>query len=789
MIKDKKTVIKRNLKKEQGSIKNTANKSGKSPSIGMIIKEGGLLLLGSIAFYLFLSLISYASTDPGPFQLGGDLPVKNWGGGVGAWIADFMFNLFGKMAYLVILLIGAAAWHLIDDKELSTEQITASSIISPILGFCFAMIGAMAMDHMYIGNPASLPYVSGGILGDMISSTILPKFGVVGSTLIFIGLFLSGVTMVTRLSWFKLMDWLGAKGFILFDKAKGFIGRFINSVQDEVKGRQERKKRTESVSSIRKKLINKTPPKITPKISVPKLGKRVEKEKQIPLFTSETQGELPPLAILDPVIKNEHGYSQKELQMMSSLLVKKLKDFNIDIEVVSVQPGPVITRFEIELAAGIKASLVVGLARDLARALSVISIRVVENIPGKPYMGIEIPNQSREIVYLLESLSSEAFEKHKGPLPIALGKDIAGASVVTELSKTPHLLVAGTTGSGKSVCINTLIMSLVYCRSPEQVRLIMVDPKMLELSVYEGIPHLLAPVVTDMRKAANALRWCIVEMDRRFLLMAKLGVRNIAGYNKLVVDGNKKGEPVKDPLFEFDGSNPEAVADDLPELPYIVVIVDELADLMMITKKKIEEVIIRIAQRARAAGIHLVLATQRPSVDVVTGLIKANVPSRIAFQVSSRADSRTVLDQMGAEQLLGQGDMLFMPPGTAYPTRVHGAFVSDDEVKNVTNHLRKMGTPVYIDEITEGDPSADAAGGTYEGGDGPGGDDKDELYDRAVFFVTKERKASISAVQRYLRVGYNRAARMIETMENQGVVGPLEHGKREIMAPPPVENH
>ncbi len=779
----RKAAIRKRLGQSGKTTHQTAAPARKSPTFSAIIKEGGLLLLGSIAFYLFISLISFSPTDPGPFQVGGQPPVENWGGGVGAWIADFMFNVFGKMAYLVILLIGAAAWHLIDDKEPLAAEITASIIISPILGFCFAMIGATALDHLYIQNPASLPYVSGGMLGGIISNSILPKFGVIGSTLISLGLFLSGVTMVTRLSWFKLMDWLGAKGFGLLGQIRDRFSGF----KDEIKGNQERKRRTESVSSFRDKLTKKKSPKITPKISVPTLSKRVEKEKQMPLFVSDAKGELPPLAILDSVQKTEHGYSKQELEMMSNLLVKKLKDFNIDITVETVQPGPVITRFEIELAPGIKASTVVGLSRDLARAISVVSIRVVENIPGKSYMGIEIPNQSREIVYLLESLSSEDFEKQKGPLPIVLGKDIAGNSVVTELSKTPHLLVAGTTGSGKSVCINALIMSLVYSRTPEQVRMIMVDPKMLELSVYDGIPHLLAPVVTDMRKAANALRWCIGEMDRRFLIMAKLGVRNIAGYNDKVNKAILKGEPIKNPLFERDETDPESLADHLETLPYIVVIVDELADLMMVTKKKIEEIIIRIAQRARAAGIHLVLATQRPSVDVVTGLIKANVPSRIAFQVSSRADSRTVLDQMGAEQLLGQGDMLFMPPGTAYPMRVHGAFVSDDEVKNVTRHLRRMGSPVYIDAITEGEPNMDGVGGSYAGNDGPGGDEADALYDRAVFFVTKERKASISAVQRYLRVGYNRAARMIETMEEQGVVGPLEHGKREIMAPPPVE--
>jgi S-DNA-T family DNA segregation ATPase FtsK/SpoIIIE len=778
VAKDTKVSVKTRTKKSKT---NPAGMNArKSPRISLIIKEGGLLLLGAIAFYLFICLISFSPEDPGPFHVGGQIPVHNWGGGFGAWIADMMFNVFGKMAYLFIVLIAAAAWRLIDERETTTRDITVSSFITPILGFIFAMVGATTLDNLYIQDPQSLPYVSGGMLGDISNQIILPKFGAVGATLIALSLFLSGVTLVTRLSWFSLMDWLGEKGFILIDK----ISARFSGMKDKIKGEAERKRRTESVASLREKLSKKKPPKIAPKISLPTLSKRVDEEKQMPLFVSETKGELPPLALLDPVQKSEHGYSRQELEMMSSLLVKKLKDFNIEITVETVQPGPVITRFEIELAPGIKASHVVGLSRDLARALSVVSIRVVENIPGKPFMGIEIPNQSREIVYLLESLSSDEFEKQKGPLPIALGKDISGAPVVTELSKTPHLLVAGTTGSGKSVCINTLIMSLVYSRTPDQVRLIMVDPKMLELSVYEGIPHLLAPVVTDMRKAANALQWCIGEMDRRFMVMAKLGVRNIAGYNTRVEEAIKKGEPLKDPLFELNAANPDAVADDLPVLPYIVVIVDELADLMMITKKKIEEVIIRIAQRARAAGIHLVLATQRPSVDVVTGLIKANVPSRIAFQVSSRADSRTVLDQMGAEQLLGQGDMLYMPPGTSHPQRVHGAFVSDEEVKQVTAHLRKMGAPVYIDAITEGDAAADFAA---EGGGGNGGQDEeaDALYDRAVFFVTKERKASISAVQRYLRVGYNRAARMIETMEDQGVVGPLEHGKREIMAPPP----
>lgn len=744
-----------------------------------VFREGGLLLLAAAAFYLFICLISYAEKDPGSFQIGGQSPVVNWGGAVGAWIADSMFNAFGKIAYLVILLAVVATWRWLEGKNVKKE-LSVSRILLPVVGFVFAMMGATGLDNLYFENPPSLPYVSGGILGDLTTGSLLPKFGIVGSTVVMLGMLLSGITLVTRLSWFKLMEWLGKQGFTVLFWVKG---KFSN-LSDSVKGLQERKRRTESVSDIRKKMSAKRPPKIEPKVDTHVISQRVERERQMPLFKSDTGQTLPPLSLLDPIQKEEHGYSKQELEMMSSLLVKKLKDFNIDITVESIQPGPVITRFEIELAPGIKAATVVGLAKDLARALSVVSIRVVPNIPGKPYLGIEIPNQTREIVYLIDSLSSKAYEKVSGPLPIVLGKDIAGESIVTDISKAPHLLVAGTTGSGKSVCINTLIMSLVYKRTPQEVRMIMIDPKLLELSVYEDIPHLLTPVVTDMKKAANALHWCIGEMDRRFRMLAAVGVRNLGSYNSKVAAAIKKGEPIDDPLFEIDPLRPERPVPTLEKLPYIVVIVDELADLMMITKKKIEEVIIRIAQRARAAGIHLVLATQRPSVDVVTGLMKANVPSRIAFQVSSRADSRVILDEMGAEQLLGQGDMLFMPPGTALPVRVHGAFVSDEEVKRIADQLRSMAKPVYIDEITEG-VTADFAGG--EGGADGEGEEQDDLYDRAVFFVTKERKASISAVQRYLRVGYNRAARMIETMESTAIVGPLEHGKREILAPPPPE--
>ncbi|MYB33925.1 MAG: hypothetical protein F4X92_02135, partial [Gammaproteobacteria bacterium] len=485
---------------------------------------------------------------------------------------------------------------------------------------------------------------------------------------------------------------------------------------------------------------------------------------------------LPELSLLDATVQDSRGYSQESLEMMSRLLVKKLKDFNVEATVEEVQPGPVITRFEIELSPGIKASLIVGLSKDLARSLSVASVRVVENIPGKTVIGIEVPNQDREIVRLVDGLSSDEYERSTSPLTMVLGKGIAGNPVVTNLMKMPHILIAGTTGSGKSVCVNALILSILYKSTPEQVRMIMVDPKFLELSVYDGIPHLLTPVVTDMNKATNALRWCIGEMDRRFRLMAALKVRNISGFNRKVEVAIDRGEP----LLEPDSEEDEPVQ--LESLPYIVVIVDELADLMMVAGKKVEEVIIRIAQRARAAGIHLVLATQRPSVDVVTGLIKANIPTRIAFQVSSKVDSRTVLDQIGAEALLGQGDMLFLPPGSGFTQRVHGSFVSDQEVGRVVAKVKKSMSPEYREDITEGDHATSLG----NGGDAADGDgEADPLYDEAVSFVTRTRKASISAVQRALRVGYNRAARMIESMEQSGVVSAADNGKRTVLAPPP----
>ena len=507
----------------------------------------------------------------------------------------------------------------------------------------------------------------------------------------------------------------------------------------------------------------------------------------MPLFDPPAAGELPPLSLLDDPPEQKAGYSNDSLEAMSRLVELKLKDFGIDVEVKSVSPGPVITRFELDPAPGVKVSQIANLAKDLARSLSVVSVRIVEVIPGKSFVGLEIPNENRQLVTLGEILKSRAYDDLSSPLTLALGKDIGGHSVVADLARMPHLLIAGTTGAGKSVGINAMVLSILYKTQPEHVRLIMIDPKMLELSVYEGIPHLLAPVVTDMKEAANSLRWCVAEMDRRYQLMSALGVRNIGGYNRKVRDAIAAGKPLKDPIFKppelFDPDKP-IEHPTLTPLPFIVVIIDELADMMMIVGKKVEELIARLAQKARASGIHMILATQRPSVDVITGLIKANVPTRIAFQVSAKVDSRTILDQMGAENLLGHGDMLYLPPGTSLPVRVHGAFVSDNEVHAVVRHLKKSGAPRYIDEILEG-PSSPTPGLTGIDKPGDSGDaEQDPLYDQAVQVVLETRKASISGVQRRLKIGYNRAARMVESMEEAGMVGPLQsNGSREILVP------
>ena len=629
---------------------------------------------------------------------------------------------------------------------------------------------------MYFSSPVDASsYLAGGYLGGAVASTLTPSFGTVGGTLLLLALFLSGVTLLTGLSWFWLMDITGKYTLLLVSQ----IHNVFLSLKEKKKSHKMLEQRQVSLKKARRSQDKKKPVRIEPKIAKPEQSERKDREKQTDMFSQPGKELLPSLSLLDPAPLHEGSFSRDVLETLSRMLERKLLDFNIEVQVVEVQPGPVITRFEIDPAPGIKASQIANLANDLARSLSVVSVRVVENIPGKSYMGVEIPNEHRESVGFIEGISSKAYEDADSPLAILLGKDISGAPVVADLCKMPHLLIAGTTGAGKSVCINALILSIIFKSTPADVRLILVDPKMLELSVYEGLPHLLAPVVTDMKKAANALRWGIFEMERRYKLMAAVGVRNLAGYNKKVTEGIKQNSPLLDPFTEAGEE-----AEELSTLPHIVIIIDELADLMMVVGKKLEELIARLAQKARAAGIHLILATQRPSVDVITGLIKANIPSRISFRVPSKIDSRTVLDQGGAESLLGMGDMLFLPPGAGMPVRVHGAFVSDDEVHRVVSQLTTAAEPDYNEAVLE-EPET---GGTLSA-DGSVEGEQDPLYDQAVRIVTESRRASISSVQRKLRVGYNRAARMIETMEMAGVVTAADtSGKREVLAPEPVKD-
>ncbi len=731
-----------------------------------------MYILGALAVYLLISLLTYSAQDPGWSNSGTGGPVQNLGGSFGAWFADVFLQIFGYMAYLFPFMAGWAAWRLFVNRGPQPQPELRHKILLAV-GFFLTVVGGCGLENLHFAQlTADKPFVAGGFIGSSLSEAFAPVFGGLGTTLLTLAMFLAGFTLLTSLSWLWLMDITGKYTLDLYRLLK----RLSAMINDHVAGMKARNTRQDTVKELRKRMKREKPPRIEPRIREQTDSGRLERERQVNLFETPATGVRPPLSLLDPVQEKTGGFSTQSLESMSRLVEKKLRDFSIEAQVVEVHPGPVITRFEIDPAPGIKSSQIGALANDLARALSVVSVRVVENIPGKTHVGLEIPNETRETIQLLEGLSSQAFEEANTPLPLMLGKDIGGGPVIADMCKMPHLLIGGTTGSGKSVCINALVLSMIYKSTPEDVRLIMIDPKMLELSVYDGIPHLLTPVVTDMSQAANALRWCIEEMERRFRLMAALSVRNIAGYNRKVTAAKKERRPLMNPLLE-----PDQEPEELRPYPYIVVVIDELADLMMVAGKKVEELIARIAQRARAAGIHLILATQRPSVDVITGLIKANIPARIAFQVSARVDSRTILDQIGAEHLLGQGDMLYLPPGTAAAIRVHGAFVSDQEVQKIAKHLKKGGKPEYHDEILEGpDESAGSAGAS------DGGGETDPLYDEALRLVTETRRASISAVQRRLRIGYNRAARMIEAMEAAGVVGPLQsNGKREVLAPPP----
>jgi S-DNA-T family DNA segregation ATPase FtsK/SpoIIIE len=628
------------------------------------------------------------------------------------------------------------------------------------------------------------------VVGRLIGNGLASGLDFLGATLLMIAAWMAGVSLAFHVSWLTIMDRIGAGLW----KSVSLVRGRLATAKDVAEGRERRQARKDAAKTEQKKSATRAPPRIEPPTPIVEKSDRVEKERQVPLFEPVQANELPPLKLLDDPPPREPLYSAEALEALSRLVEMKLKDFGIDAEVVAVQPGPVVTRFELRPAPGVKASQITTLQKDLARALSVLSVRVVEVIPGKSVMGLEIANEKREIVTLGEIVRSKAYDDMASPLALALGKDIGGQPMVADLAKMPHLLIAGTTGSGKSVGINAMVLSLLYKSTAEHVRLIMIDPKMLELSVYEGIPHLLAPVVTDMKQAANALRWSVAEMERRYQLMAALGVRNIAGFNRRVKDAADEGKPIRDPVLTLKASNDptmdQSQIPNLAPLPYIVVVIDELADLMMIVGKKVEELIARLAQKARASGIHLVLATQRPSVDVITGLIKANIPCRIAFQVSAKVDSRTILDQMGAETLLGHGDMLYLPSGTSMPTRVHGAFVSDQEVHRVVEALKTATPPSYIEEVLSGPKTPIPGFPAEEGEGGAAAEDpeQDALYDEAVKIVTTERKPSISYVQRRLKIGYNRAARLLEAMENAGLVGPLQsNGAREVLVPAPPE--
>ncbi len=752
------------------------------------LREGTLWVLGALALLLLIALLSYHPHDAGFSDTGEPGAVGNWIGPVGAWVASFFLFLFGRPAYLFPVMLAYAGWLVHKEAALPDARSRINTLLRAS-GFMLTLLTSCGLATLHWSGD-NLPNSAGGVLGVLAGKGSAHGLSFLGATLLLLGLWLAGVALFLGVSWFEIMDQLGASVL----KGIEWLQNWREQHKELAGGKERKQARQEVVREEQKKVASRPPPRIEAPAPIPQKSERVERERQVPLFDAPKSSELPALSLLDEAGPREQSYSDEALEAMSRLVEIKLRDFGIEVEVVAVLPGPVITRFELRPAPGVKVSQISNLSKDLARALSAISVRVVEIIPGKSVIGLEIPNEKREIVTLGEIIKSKPYDEVTSPLALALGKDIGGVPIVADLARMPHLLIAGTTGSGKSVGINAMVLSLLYKASPEHVRMIMIDPKMLELSVYEGIPHLLAPVVTDMKQAANALRWCVAEMERRYQLMSMLGVRNIGGFNRKVKDAADAGSPIKDPIRmqKIAQGVPGIVAsdvEDLTSLPFIVVIIDELADLMMIVGKKVEELIARLAQKARASGIHLVLATQRPSVDVITGLIKANIPTRIAFQVSAKVDSRTILDQSGAESLLGHGDMLYLPPGTSIPTRVHGAFVSDQEVHRVVAALKAVSPPVYIDEILEGprNPIPGFPSDEEEAGGGAADAEADPLYDEAVRIVTETRKASISGVQRRLKIGYNRAARLVEAMEAAGLVGPLQsNGNREIFgnAPP-----
>jgi len=736
-----------------------------------LLRESRWLLLLSIALYLILILHGYDRDDPSWSHSASSALTNNPGGVLGAWLADVLLYVFGFSAWWWTAFLVQRVWagyHGISPNGLFDRR----ELWVALSGFALLLLSSSALEALRMYSAAvSLPDKHGGMLGNALGNLLAHLLGYTGATLFLLVLIATSFSLFSGLSWLRFIDRLGT----VLEVSFFWLRNAWQTWQDRRIGTNALVERQVVVREEKKRVEEHQPIYIEQPVQEVPTSKRVETEKQASLFAELPDSPLPPLHLLDQPSNEINQISADTLEFTSRLIERKLMDFGVQVKVVAAYPGPVITRYEIEPAVGVKGSQIINLVKDLARALSVVSIRMVETIPGKTYMALELPNPKRQIVKLSEILNSQAYAAMSSVLTMAMGKDIAGKPVVADLGRMPHVLVAGTTGSGKSVAINAMILSLLYKATPQQVRLLLVDPKMLELSVYEGIPHLLAPVVTDMRLAASALNWCVQDMEKRYKLMAHLGVRNIAGYNQKVREAIKLGSPLTNP-FTITPDNPEA----LEEIPVIVVFIDELADLMMVVGKKVEELIARLAQKARASGIHLVLATQRPSVDVITGLIKANVPTRVAFQVSSKIDSRTILDQMGAEALLGQGDMLYLPPGSGYPQRIHGAFVSDQEVHRVAEHLKAQGEPNYIEGVLISLDEQETSGSLDSGDNAK----VDALYDQAVDIVVKSRRASISLVQRNLRIGYNRAARLVEQMEKAGVVTPMQsNGIREVLAP------
>lgn len=794
---------------------NTLNADTASPQpsgLSRFAQEIGLVFGAAILLFWLVALLSHSPADPAWSTSGTAGQVHNWGGKLGAWVADVSYYLLGFSVWWCVLaasrtwLAALARWlrGAMPGEDVSGGKWWRQPSVQRVL-YGLALLGLLVASttlewtrlHRW---DAILPGNAGGVLGELIGGQAMRWLGATGSALLALSLLVFTTARVFRFSWGQTAEGLGERLDRWFESR-----RERREADEDVRiGQQAARERERDEADELMERVEpapweddatpepeqaakpvKVPPKpvqiIEPTLAEVPQSTRVVKERQKPLFAEMPDSKLPQVDLLDAPGKQQASVAPETLEMTSRLIEKKLRDFGVEVVVVAAQPGPVITRYEIEPATGVKGSQIVNLAKDLARSLSLVSIRVIETIPGKNLMALELPNAKRQTIRLSEILGSQVYNDAKSLLTMGLGKDIAGVPVVADLAKMPHCLVAGTTGSGKSVGINAMILSLLYKADAKDVRLLLIDPKMLELSVYEGIPHLLAPVVTDMKQAAHGLNWCVGEMEKRYRLMSKVGVRNLAGFNAKIDEAKARGESVPNP-FSLTPEQPEP----LERLPYIVVVIDELADLMMVVGKKIEELIARLAQKARAAGIHLILATQRPSVDVITGLIKANIPTRISFQVSSKIDSRTILDQMGAEALLGMGDMLYMPSGTGFPTRVHGAFVSDDEVHRVVAYLKAQGgEPDYIDGVLEGGAGDGEGGGADLFGEGGGDGEKDPLYDQAVAIVLQDRKASISYVQRKLKIGYNRAARLLEDMENAGLVSALtSSGQRDILVAP-----